>query len=265
MTNQNDISATNVSPTNSHVCVPVQCAQHPIIWLYIWIYFSNQSAQNESDESAEEDESTTSDSETTPSPDRDYDEASSDASEEAETYKVCDNITLVKDLSPESNATDTEEDLVLHPISSKTKEFENGSRKSSTSITKVNENAVNSLISSSSPSSQNCTKPKTALNNLSNLSNLCTQFSRSSVGGSKYLMNAHPSPPDANDLVFESRFESGNLAKAIKVTPVYYELYLRSDMYTSRHSQWFYFRVTNTRKNVPYRWVIFVDYIFFYS
>lgn len=86
---------------------------------------------------------------------------------------------------------------------------------------------------------------------------LNTQFSRSSVGGSKYLMNVHPNPLEINDLVFESRFESGNLAKAVKITPVYYELYLRYDMYTNRHSQWFYFRVTNTRKGAPYRWVVY--------
>lgn len=81
------------------------------------------------------------------------------------------------------------------------------------------------------------------------------QFSRSSVGGSKYLLTCHPNPqPDIEDLVFESRFESGNLAKAVKITSGYYELYLRPDMYTNRHTQWFYFRVSNTRKNVNYRW-----------
>lgn len=80
------------------------------------------------------------------------------------------------------------------------------------------------------------------------------QFSRSSVGGSKYLLTCHPNPaPEIEDLVFESRFESGNLAKAVKITSGYYELYLRPDMYTNRHTQWFYFRVSNTRKNVNYR------------
>lgn len=82
------------------------------------------------------------------------------------------------------------------------------------------------------------------------------QFSRSSVGGSKYLMNATPSSDDNSDLMFESRFESGNLAKVIKVTPVYYELYLRPDLYTNKHTQWFYFRVTNTRKKLTYRYVL---------
>ncbi|XP_055709584.1 cytosolic carboxypeptidase Nna1 isoform X5 [Phlebotomus papatasi] len=81
-------------------------------------------------------------------------------------------------------------------------------------------------------------------------------FSRSSVGGSKYLLNAHPNPPEIEDLVFESRFESGNLAKAVKITSGYYELYLRPDMYTNRHTQWFYFRVMNTRKKINYRFSI---------
>lgn len=79
------------------------------------------------------------------------------------------------------------------------------------------------------------------------------QFSRSSVGGSKYLLSAQPYALDQDDLVFESRFESGNLARVVKVTQNYYELYLRPDMYTNRHTQWFYFRVKNTRTKMPYR------------
>lgn len=87
-----------------------------------------------------------------------------------------------------------------------------------------------------------------------------TQFSRSSVGGSKFLMNLQPyttsATDDNQDLEFESRFESGNLAKAVKITSTYYELYLRPDLYTNRHKQWFYFRVTNTKRNVIYRFSI---------
>jgi hypothetical protein len=56
------------------------------------------------------------------------------------------------------------------------------------------------------------------------------QFSRSSVGGSKYLLSAQPYALDQDDLIFESRFESGNLARVVKVTQNYYELYLRPDM-----------------------------------
>ncbi|XP_058064463.1 cytosolic carboxypeptidase Nna1-like [Anopheles bellator] len=81
-------------------------------------------------------------------------------------------------------------------------------------------------------------------------------FSRSTVGGSKPQTAAHPSPLDPDDLVFESRFESGNLGRAIKITPTYYELYLRPDMYTNRHTQWFYFQVKNTKAKVIYRFSI---------
>lgn len=86
------------------------------------------------------------------------------------------------------------------------------------------------------------------------------QFSRSSVGGSKYLMSVNAGELTAaaaaatrGDLVFESRFESANLAKAVKITPLYYELYLRTDLYTNRSSQWFYFRVRNARRGCMYR------------
>ncbi|XP_074660081.1 uncharacterized protein LOC141912655 [Tubulanus polymorphus] len=57
-------------------------------------------------------------------------------------------------------------------------------------------------------------------------------------------------------LIFESRFESANLAKAVQVDEYDYELTLRNDLYTKKHTQWFYFRVTNTRANVKYRFNI---------
>uniref|UniRef100_A0A2S2QHW1 Cytosolic carboxypeptidase NnaD n=1 Tax=Sipha flava TaxID=143950 RepID=A0A2S2QHW1_9HEMI len=79
-------------------------------------------------------------------------------------------------------------------------------------------------------------------------------FCRSAVGGSA-CSEAHYSQ-DPSDLIFESRFESGNLAKVVKITSTYYELSLRSDMYTNRHTQWFYFRIENTKKNIKYRFSI---------
>ncbi|KAF5277599.1 hypothetical protein FQA39_LY06092 [Lamprigera yunnana] len=54
-------------------------------------------------------------------------------------------------------------------------------------------------------------------------------------------------------LQFESRFESGNLAKAVKTGIRSYDLYLRSDLNTEEQRKWFYFRVMNTKKDVPYR------------
>lgn len=35
-----------------------------------------------------------------------------------------------------------------------------------------------------------------------------------------------------------------------------YELSLRTDLYTEKHTQWFYFRVRNTRAGVRYRFTI---------
>ncbi|XP_006809993.1 cytosolic carboxypeptidase 2-like [Neolamprologus brichardi] len=57
-------------------------------------------------------------------------------------------------------------------------------------------------------------------------------------------------------LKFESRFESGNLQKAVQVGAYDYELTLRTDMYTTKHTQWFYFRVRNTKAGVTYGFTI---------
>ena len=71
--------------------------------------------------------------------------------------------------------------------------------------------------------------------------------------------------PIENDrtLVFESRFESGNLALASKVKLFYvkiyfwikvsdneYNLLLQNDTNTDKYSQWFFFQVTNTVKGM---------------
>lgn len=76
------------------------------------------------------------------------------------------------------------------------------------------------------------------------------------MGGSRILTPAWPSDLRADDLRFESRFESGNLAKVVRITETYYELYLRTDLYTNRHMQWFYFRVENMRRRAVYRFSI---------
>ena len=56
---------------------------------------------------------------------------------------------------------------------------------------------------------------------------------------------------DENDktLIFESRFESGNLLCAFKTDEENkYQLFLQNDTNTTGYIQWFFFRVTNTRK-----------------
>jgi cytosolic carboxypeptidase protein 2/3 len=50
-----------------------------------------------------------------------------------------------------------------------------------------------------------------------------------------------------NTLIFESRFESGNLLAAIKVTDNEYDLILQNDINTNGHTQWYFFRVGNTK------------------
>ena len=49
-------------------------------------------------------------------------------------------------------------------------------------------------------------------------------------------------------LVFESRFESGNLNLAIKMADNEYNLLLQNDINTNGHTQWFFFKVSNTFK-----------------
>ena len=53
-------------------------------------------------------------------------------------------------------------------------------------------------------------------------------------------------------LVFESRFESGNLRRAIQLDKYEYELSLKSDFGTNNSTQWYFFRIQNTRKYKTY-------------
>ena len=52
-----------------------------------------------------------------------------------------------------------------------------------------------------------------------------------------------PKGADDDTLVFESRFESGNLRRAIRVGPSEYDLELSPDFNTRGHTQWFFFAV----------------------
>ncbi|XP_051739978.1 cytosolic carboxypeptidase 4 isoform X2 [Ctenopharyngodon idella] len=67
-----------------------------------------------------------------------------------------------------------------------------------------------------------------------------------------------PSPqcsPDMypSSLRFFSKFESGNLRKAIQVRSHEYDLILNADVSSSAHYQWFYFEVSGMVAGVPYR------------
>ena len=53
--------------------------------------------------------------------------------------------------------------------------------------------------------------------------------------------------PSENILHFESRFECGNLCIASIVDQTEYDLYMQNDTNSGGNTQWFFFRVTNTK------------------
>ncbi|XP_067943240.1 cytosolic carboxypeptidase 2-like isoform X2 [Watersipora subatra] len=71
---------------------------------------------------------------------------------------------------------------------------------------------------------------------------------------------SHVDPPRnvnyAPHLIFESRFESGNLRQARRVGQFEYELVLKTDVFTKRHTQWYYFRVRNMLPGIIYKFRI---------
>jgi hypothetical protein len=68
----------------------------------------------------------------------------------------------------------------------------------------------------------------------------------------RYPIGSYYSPRSANDrtLVFESRFESGNLQLVHKKSDEEYDCVLQNDINSKGHTQWFYFRVSNTYRGM---------------
>ena len=64
-----------------------------------------------------------------------------------------------------------------------------------------------------------------------------------------------PGPKEAT-LVFESRFEGGNLAMASKLSDFEYNLLLQTDINSRGHTQWFFFSVKNTQSSFPVKFNI---------
>jgi hypothetical protein len=73
--------------------------------------------------------------------------------------------------------------------------------------------------------------------------------------------------PLENTLIFDSRFESGNLHKAIKLTDNEYNLLIDYDTETLGHTQWYYFSVKPFKSNHTVRFNIinFMKYESLYS
>ena len=54
-------------------------------------------------------------------------------------------------------------------------------------------------------------------------------------------------------LQFESRFESGNLRRALHIGDNTYNLILKYDHGTTNYTQWYYFKVSNVKKDLRYK------------
>ena len=61
-----------------------------------------------------------------------------------------------------------------------------------------------------------------------------------------------PQNADDETLCFESRFEGGNMRRAVQVFSHEYDLLLNFDHRTTSHTQWYFFSMANTRKNRTY-------------
>ncbi|NWR69721.1 CBPC4 carboxypeptidase, partial [Centropus unirufus] len=67
---------------------------------------------------------------------------------------------------------------------------------------------------------------------------------------------SHSSPGLPGCLTFFSKFESGNLRKAIQAREFEYDLIINADVNSNQHHQWFYFEVRGMKLAVPYRFNI---------
>jgi hypothetical protein len=74
----------------------------------------------------------------------------------------------------------------------------------------------------------------------------------------KKIVKPFFTPTDSKDttLIFESRFESGNLLASFKISENNYHLIVQNDTNTNGYSQWFFFKVSNVKKGTNARFNI---------
>lgn len=65
-----------------------------------------------------------------------------------------------------------------------------------------------------------------------------------------------PTSPDDTTLRFDSRFESGNLSRAYRLSEDSYHLILEYDHNTMGTCQWFYFKISNVKTSIKYTFYI---------
>ena len=88
------------------------------------------------------------------------------------------------------------------------------------------------------------------IQNIVNVKKLSTIHTEENEDTTVPSLKPYYTPEKENDqtLLFESRFESGNLLCAFKMDDNNYQLYLQNDTNTTGYIQWFFFRITNIKK-----------------
>jgi hypothetical protein len=71
-----------------------------------------------------------------------------------------------------------------------------------------------------------------------------------------YATNVDRAYPTTETIIFESKFESGNLRKVVKVEEDEYKLWLEPDFGTLGHTMWFYFSATSFKAGQKIRFYI---------
>ena len=94
-------------------------------------------------------------------------------------------------------------------------------------------------------------EPKATKGKKGRSSNSTSAYKAAKLAAAKSAATAAHSP-----LVFESRFEGGNLRRAVQIWDHEYDLILKADVNTNGHNQWFYFSVRNMVPGVPYKFNI---------
>ena len=100
------------------------------------------------------------------------------------------------------------------------------------------------------------------MGNKINLENIVNLKKKSPIKDFSKTDEKEPSPyyiPINNNdttLVFESRFECGNLLAVSKKSENEYILVVQDDTNTTGYNQWFFFKISNTRANMTYHFNI---------
>lgn len=94
--------------------------------------------------------------------------------------------------------------------------------------------------------------------NIQNINKIidCSEKFSTAVWKNRIIKSYYTPSKEDKTLVFESRFESGNLDAVLKVSDNEYNLILQNDINTKGNTQWFFFYVKNTCKDLSVKFNI---------